>query len=183
MQTDYLKLIDEYTDEMIAVLQELVRIRSVEAEPVETLEKGLLPFGAGVQEAFEYMLARGEADGFETENVDNYGGHIEFGGYELDEDGEPEGDLSGWKFDPYEGVIEDGKIYGRGTDDDKGATLAAYFAMKALKDSGFVPAKKVRLILGLDEETNWDGMRYYLSKVKAPDFGFTPDADFPAING
>ena len=46
MQTDYLKLIDEYTDEMIAVLQELVRIRSVEAEPVETLEKGLLPFGA-----------------------------------------------------------------------------------------------------------------------------------------
>lgn len=58
MQTDYLKLIDEYTDEMIAVLQELVRIRSVEAEPVETLEKGLLPFGAGVQEAFEYMLAR-----------------------------------------------------------------------------------------------------------------------------
>ena len=48
MQTDYLKLIDEYTDEMIAVLQELVRIRSVEAEPVETLEKGLLPFGAGV---------------------------------------------------------------------------------------------------------------------------------------
>ncbi len=160
MQTDYLKLIDEYTDEMIAVLQELVRIRSVEAEPVETLEKGLLPFGAGVQEAFEYMLARGEADGFETENVDNYGGHIEFGGYELDEDGEivgtseeimgilghldvvPEGDLSGWKFDPYEGVIEDGKIYGRGTDDDKGATLAAYFAMKALKDSGFVPQKR-----------------------------------------
>ena len=43
MQTDYLKLIDEYTDEMIAVLQELVRIRSVEAEPVETLEKGLFP--------------------------------------------------------------------------------------------------------------------------------------------
>lgn len=54
----------------------------------------------------------------------------------------PEGDLSGWKFDPYEGVIEDGKIYGRGTDDDKGATLAAYFAMKALKDSGFVPQKR-----------------------------------------
>ncbi len=201
MQTDYLKLIDEYKDEMIETLCELVRIKSVEEEPVEVAEKGLLPFGAGVQEAFEYMLARGSADGFETENVDNYGGHIEFGGYELDGKGNiigtsdeimgilghldvvPEGELSGWDFGPYEGVVKDGKVYGRGTDDDKGATLAAYFAMKALKDSGFVPAKKVRLILGLDEETNWNGMRYYLSKVKKPDFGFTPDADFPAING
>lgn len=201
MQTDYLKLIDEYKDEMLETLCELVRIKSVEEEPVTDPEKGLLPFGRGVHEAFEYMLARAEADGFETENVDNYGGHIEFGGYTLDDEGEivgtsdeimgilghldvvPEGDLASWEIPPYEGVIKDGKVYGRGTDDDKGATLAAYFAMKALRDSGFVPAKKVRLIIGLDEETNWDGMRYYLSKVKNPDFGFTPDADFPAING
>jgi succinyl-diaminopimelate desuccinylase len=55
--------------------------------------------------------------------------------------------------------------------------------MKALKDAGVVPEKKVRLILGLDEETGWKGMEYYLKRVKHPDFGFSPDGEFPAIHG
>ena len=191
---EYLKRIDEYRDEMVASLQELIQIKSVQdkAEPNA-------PFGRGVAEAFNYMLKKAEDDGFDTENVDNYGGHIEFGGYILDEEGNIEGtndevmgilahldvvpEGTGWKHEPYSGTIEDNKIYGRGSMDDKGPLLSAYYAMKALKDCGFVPEKKVRLILGLDEETGWQGMKYYLSKVKAPDFGFTPDADFPAIHG
>jgi succinyl-diaminopimelate desuccinylase len=55
--------------------------------------------------------------------------------------------------------------------------------MKALKDAGVIPEKKVRLILGLDEETGWKGMDYYLKRVKHPDFGFSPDGEFPAIHG
>lgn len=190
----YIELIDEYKDEMLKTLQELVAIKSVETKP-----EGDYPFGLGVQQALEYMLKKGEEEGFETENVDNYGGHIEFGGYELDEkfnvigtneetmgilghlDVVPEG--ADWDYDPYGGQIVDGKIYGRGTADDKGPVIAAFYAMKALKDAGIVPEKKVRLILGLDEETNWKGIHYYLKKVKAPDFGFTPDAEFPAIHG
>ena len=93
----------------------------------------------------------------------------------------PEGD--GWSFDAYSGAVSDGFIYGRGTQDDKGPLVAALFAMKALKDAGYTPAKKVRLILGLDEETQWDGMRYYFDKEPMPDYGFTPDGEFPAING
>ncbi|MHC1722142.1 MAG: dipeptidase PepV [Aminipila sp.] len=191
---EYLKLIEDYKDEMIKTVQELVAIKSIEEKPVTDA-----PFGKGVAEAFQYMLKKGEAEGFETENVDNYGGHIEFGGYLLDDEGKitgtseevmgiighldvvPEG--TDWQYEPYSGTIADGKIYGRGTIDNKGPVVAAFFAMKALKDSGYVPEKKVRLILGLDEETNWKGMKYYLSKVKAPDFGFTPDAEYPAIHG
>ena len=199
MQTEYLNFIDAYREEMAETLSELIQIRSVEGEPEETAEKGVMPFGSGVQAALDYMLHKAQEDGFDTENVDNYGGHIEFGGYTLSADGEitgtsdevmgilghldvvPEG--SGWDFDPYGGKIEDGKVYGRGAGDDKGPVLAAYYAMKALKNSGFVPEKKVRLILGLDEETNWKGMTHYFSKVAPPSFGFTPDADFPAIHG
>jgi succinyl-diaminopimelate desuccinylase len=55
--------------------------------------------------------------------------------------------------------------------------------MKALKDAGIVPEKKVRLILGLDEETGWKGMDYYLKHSRQPNFGFTPDGEFPAIHG
>jgi len=194
MGANYLDLIGEYREEMIRTLQELIAIKSVAAEPLEGA-----PFGAGVQEAFAYMLRKAKTEGFETENIDNYGGHIEFGGYLFDEEGEmigtsdeimgilchldvvPEG--KDWDFDPYGGELIDDRIYGRGAIDDKGPTVAAFYAMKALKDAGVVPEKKVRLILGLDEETGWKGMDYYLKRVKHPDFGFTPDGDFPAIHG
>ena len=191
---DYLKRIEESKEEIVKTLQELISIKSAEEKPTADA-----PFGKGIAEAFDYILKKAEADGFDTENADNYGGHIEFGGYFLDENGQitgtsdevmgiighldvvPEG--SDWEYEPYGGVVADGKIYGRGAIDNKGPVVAAYYAMKALKDSGYMPEKKVRLILGLDEETNWKGMHYYLSKVKAPDFGFTPDAEYPAIHG
>jgi succinyl-diaminopimelate desuccinylase len=194
MEAKYLELIEEYKEEMVKTLQELIAIKSVTAEPV-----GDAPFGAAVQEAFEYMLKKAKAEGFDTENIDNYGGHFDFGGYLLDEEGEmvgtsdeimgilchldvvPEG--KDWDYDPFGGELVDDKIYGRGAIDDKGPTVAAFYAMKALKDAGVVPEKKVRLILGLDEETGWKGMDYYLKRVKHPDFGFSPDGEFPAING
>lgn len=94
----------------------------------------------------------------------------------------PAGD--GWEFDPYGAIIDNGKLYGRGSSDDKGPTIAAYFAMRAIKDAGITLNKNVRLILGLDEESGWQGMDYYLSKIPKPaDFGFTPDGDFPVVNG
>ena len=72
----------------------------------------------------------------------------------------PEG--GDWSYDPYGGEIADGKLYGRGAIDDKGPVISAFYAMKAIKEAGIMPRKKVRLILGLDEETEWNGMRYYL---------------------
>ena len=194
MRTNYMDLIEQYREEIIKTLQELIAFKSVTAAPLEGA-----PFGAGVQEAFGYMLSKAKADGFDTENIDNYGGHIEFGGYLLDEEGDivgtsdeimgilchldvvPEG--KDWDYEPFGGQIADGRIYGRGAIDDKGPTVAVYYAMKALKDAGVVPEKKVRLILGLDEETGWKGMHYYLKRVKNPDFGFSPDGEFPAIHG
>ena len=186
--------IDANKEEMISTLKELVAIPSVVSEPVNDM-----PFGEDVHKAFSYMLKKAEDEGFETCNIDNYGGHIDFGGQILDEDGDvvgiadetmgivghldvvPAGD--GWDHEPFGGQEEGGKLYGRGSIDDKGPVIASFYAMKALKEAEIMPAKRVRLILGLDEETNWEGMTRYLSKVKAPDFGFTPDNEFPAIHG
>ena len=174
-------------DEQIKTLQEVLRINSEGAEAVTAPDGQVYPFGEGVQEAFEYTLKKAEELGFEATNIDNYGGHIDFG--EGDEtigiighlDVVPAGD--GWSFDPYSGAVEDGYIYGRGTTDDKGPIVAVLYAMKALKECGFVPSRKIRVILGLDEETNWNGLKYYLEKVELPDFGFTPDGEFPVVNG
>ena len=195
--------IDELKDDMINDLRSLISIRSV-AEDHEAYEnsialqkensnkaetKGGYPFGEKVNEAMELMFSFAKREGFAYKNVDGYGGHIEFGGANSKEimgilchlDVVPEGD--GWSKDPFGGEIEEGILYGRGAIDDKGPTMASFYAMKALKDVGLIPDKKVRIILGLDEETNWRGMEYYLAKEQAPDFGIAPDADFPVIHG
>ncbi len=170
--------------EMLASLSALISAPSVAEDT-----GGDKPFGENVQRALENMLRLAEREGFETYNADNYGGHIDFKGTE---DGVvaivghldvvPEGD--GWDFDPYSGLVKDGYVCGRGAVDDKGPVIASFYGMKALKDCGYQPKRTIRLILGLDEETNWKGMDYYLSHVdRKPDLGFTPDADFPAIHG
>lgn len=169
---------------MISSLSGLVSIPSVSGEPADSM-----PFGENVHRAYRYMLDLAAQSGFDIYNADNYGGHIDFAGRDKGTVGivghldvVPEGD--GWDFDPYGGEVKDGIICGRGTVDDKGPVIASFYAMKALKECGYEPRRTIRLILGLDEETNWRGMDYYLNSVDSvPDFGFTPDGDFPAIHG
>lgn len=176
--------IEENKAEMVSSLSKLISIPSIVCDADSDM-----PFGRDVHEAYSCMLDMAEKEGFTQFNADNFGGHIDFQGRE---DGivgivghldvVPEGD--NWDFEPYGGNVIDGKICGRGAMDDKGPVISSFYAMKALKECGYEPKRTIRLILGLDEETNWNGMEYYLSKTdKVPDFGFTPDGDFPAIHG
>ena len=87
---------------------------------------------------------------------------------------------SGWNFEPFDGTIADGKLYGRGTSDDKGPSLVALYAMKALADSGIPLGKRVRLILGGDEEAGgWRCMQRYKQTEELPECAFTPDSEYP----
>jgi succinyl-diaminopimelate desuccinylase len=132
------------------------------------------------------MLTLGEKDGFTAKNVGNLAGHLEFGkGEELlgilcHVDVVPEGD--GWTSDPFGAEIRDGKIFARGALDDKGPTMAAYYAMKIVKELGLDLKKRVRMIIGTDEESNWRCVDYYFEHEEMPTLGFAPDADFPIIN-
>ncbi len=179
---DFLKIIDTYENEIIKSTQETIRIKSVEESPLPGM-----PFGQGPYKALEHILELGNEMGFEVKNLDGYAGHIEFGqgeeivGVLAHVDVVPEGD--GWTYPPYGAEIHDGKIFGRGTTDDKGPAIATLYAMKALKESGVNLNKKIRLIIGANEETGWKCMDHYFKNEKAPDMGFTPDANFPVING
>ena len=191
---EYKEILDSCSDDVVGLLRELVSFQSVKAEAADGQ-----PFGEEVHKAYACMLAKAERDGFETFDADGYGGHIEWAGAKTDERGEiiaAAGETLGilvhldvvpagndWAYDPWAGEITEGRIYGRGTADNKGAAAAVYYAMKALKESGYVPAKNVRLILGLDEETGWSGLDKYFEQAPFPDFGFAPDADFPVVNG
>jgi succinyl-diaminopimelate desuccinylase len=90
----------------------------------------------------------------------------------------------GWTVtEPFKPIVKDGRIYGRGTSDDKGPLLCALYAMRALKETGVELKKGVRLIMGADEETGsgTDIAKYYATEPEA-EMTFSPDAEFPLIN-
>lgn len=184
MTIDWQKEVDARKEALLEDLQNLLRINSERDDAKATPEA---PFGPGPVAGLKHMLSYGERDGFVVKNVDNYAGHIEYG--EGDEtlgifghmDVVPAGD--GWDTDPYEPVIKDGKIFARGSSDDKGPSMAAYYALKIIKDLGVPLSKKVRFVVGSDEESGWGDMEYYFKHEETPDFGFSPDAEFPIING
>jgi succinyl-diaminopimelate desuccinylase len=146
------------------------------------------PFGRGCLDALEEALAIGGKLGLTTKNVDGYAGHAEIGnGDEIvgvlnHLDVVPEGD--GWDEDipPYEAVFKDGCIFGRGTSDNKGAAAVSLYCLKAILDLGAPLRRRIRLILGTDEESGWEDMRHYLSREPLPNLGFSPDAGYPICN-
>lgn len=180
------KEISERVDAIQPVLIETLK-EQIAIPSVVSYEAGEYPFGIKVHEAFVHFLKTAEDMGFVVKNVDEYGGHVEFGsGEEMaciigHLDVVPAGD--GWNHGAFNPTVLNGRLYGRGAIDDKGPMVAALYAMKVLKDMGFKPGKLIRLIIGLDEEVEWKGMDRYFETERKPDVGFTPDAMFPVIRG
>ena len=173
-----------HADELLESLAALVRIPSVEGVPEEHA-----PFGREPARALHETLALCEKLGFRTGNMDDRVGWCEYGeGKEMVAvlghlDVVPAGD--GWtETEPFSGEIKNGRIYGRGTMDDKGPMVAAIYALAALKDAGFAPSKRIRLLFGTNEETGCGDMSWYVSHGgELPVYGFTPDGEYPIING
>ncbi|KXG74840.1 putative dipeptidase [Thermotalea metallivorans] len=169
--------------QLIQGIQELIRIPSVIAEPSEQY-----PFGEAIDRVLRKTLEICEGLGFRTYyDPEGYYGYAEIGqGKELvgvlgHLDVVPAGSLDDWENNPFEPVIKDGKLYGRGTQDDKGPTLAAVYAAKALMDLEVPFHKRLRFIFGTDEESLWRDMKKYMEKEEKPSMGFTPDSTFPLI--
>ena len=173
---------EKHKDSIIKDLQELISIPSVLNDEAE---EGA-PFGKDVKRALDWFLDQGASRGYKVKNVADVAGHIETGnGEELlgilgHVDVVPAG--AGWTKDPFGGMVENGKLYGRGAIDDKGPTIAAWAALNLVKDAGFEFTKRVRLIIGTDEESGFRCVDRYFETEEMPTIGFAPDADFPIIN-
>jgi predicted dipeptidase len=166
---------------MKAALMELLRIPSMCHEGA-----GGYPFGLAVDQALRYALQIAASLGFRTHYGDGgYYGFAEIGaGEELvgvlgHVDVVPPGKLEDWARDPFDPVQIDSMLYGRGALDDKGPTLAALYAVKALMDAGVAFNRRVRFIFGTDEETLWRCINRYKEKEELPRMGFSPDSKFP----
>ena len=164
-----------YKDEILHDIDELIQIRSVSSSDQQA-----------ASQALEYILGRAEQMGFETKNVSGVAGHAQFGEGEglaavlAHVDVVPAGD--GWSVDPYRLTEKDGRLYGRGIVDDKGSAVVALYCLKALKDSGIQPNKRIRVIFGAAEEIGMNDMQTYFSSEEMPQMGFTPDSEYGICN-
>ena len=173
--------INQHRSEMLKDLADFVAIPSVSEDIAE------------VRKALSFALQLGEKLGFRTENcLDGQVGIIEMGagdetlGILSHVDVVPAGAPADWDTDPFTAVIKDGRVYGRGTIDDKGMIIASLYAMKAAEEyaaeKGLSIHKKVQLILGTQEEVEWTDMEAYVKTYPLPDYGFSPDGEYPICN-
>lgn len=175
------KQIEQEFDLMLDLLTKLVSYKTIKQEACAQAI-----FGKPLAEALQYILDYGERIGLKTGNLANYCGYIEYGSGEkvigilTHLDVVPAGD--GWSSDPFTLTIRDGKAYGRGTTDDKGAIVSSLIALKLLLDNNIKVNQRIRLIIGCNEESGSLGIKHYLKQEGKINVGFTPDAKFPGIH-
>lgn len=167
-------------------LSTLISINSINSNCGEISEAA--PLGKGINDAIEAFLAIGKRFGFRTKNLDGYCGYIDMGegeemlGIIAHTDTVATGD--GWTYPALGCSVTDDGVYGRGVIDDKGPALLALYAMKAIADSKVPLRKRVRLIIGGDEESGGCRcMKRYNETEEAPSISFSPDADYPVVFG
>lgn len=179
--------IDDHREEIIATTQGLLRIPSVEGEAVDGA-----PFGIETRQALDFALDAAAKYGLTVKNLDGYAAHAEWAapnvapqapivGVLAHVDVVPAGDGDGWSSPPFAAEIVDGKIIARGAIDDKGPAMAGLFAIIALAECNAPVTRRLRMILGADEESGFECVKHYFAHEEMPETGFTPDAMFPLV--
>lgn len=174
---------NSHQDRAIDSLKRLVNIPSYLQESIPSA-----PFGKDILDSLKECLTLFKEEGFQTFiDPDGYYGFAEIGegeeifGILCHLDVVPAGDESLWLTPAFEGTIRDNAIVGRGVQDDKGPTIAALYAVKAILESGEELNKTIRFIFGTDEENLWRCMEEYHKKEVGVTMGIAPDANFPVI--
>ncbi len=173
------RFIDGQKENMTEVLKDFIAIPSVKSAP----EDGK-PYGDGIFRALEFISDKAEEMGLKTKNFENKIRIAEYG-----RGGEKLGILchtdvvsvneDKWATPPFEAAVKDNLIYGRGSLDNKGPTVAALFAVYALKECGIDLKDKVQIFFGSDEESGMHDFKDYLKVNTLPEYAFAPDCCFP----
>lgn len=174
-----------HQDAMLKDIQRLCRIRSV-----SDAESEVKPYGEGCRRVLDEMLAIGREHGFTTENYEYQCGslYLEKGdlqntiGFWGHLDVVPEGD--NWQYtDPYEPILKDGFLIGRGVSDNKGPTIATMYILQCLHELGIPMKHHLRMFVGCDEEVGMRDTAYYAANYPCPAMSIIADSSFPVCYG
>lgn len=177
-------LCNKYFDEAIVTLKKAITFDTSQAK-----SQPKKPFGEGNYQILIWIMDLAKSWGFQPKFDDeNYYAYIDYGqGNDIfmiapHLDIVPSGDLKQWKNSPFEPIIKDNILFGRGALDDKGPAIINLYALKYLKDNNYQPKNyKIRLIFGVNEEGKMDCLEKYVKQEKLPKWGYTPDGVFPCI--
>jgi dipeptidase D len=174
-------LVARYGDRIIADLQEMVRFKTY-------AEEGRTNWDApefGRQR--KWLEAKAKRLGLEFKSVDGRVEEITLPGPKPILAVLTHGDVQDvqgqhWSSPPWEGRIVDGRIVGRGTEDDKGPIVVTLYSMAALRDTGWPLAWTLRLLVANAEESSWEEIPYYLERAPMPDRTLGIDANYPVTH-
>ncbi|HAM16405.1 MAG TPA: peptidase M20 [Eggerthellaceae bacterium] len=185
LQRDIDAYLDEHWEDVVADIDSLVRVESV--EDLDAAREGA-PYGPGPRQALSRALEIADRMGLQTHDCEGYLGYADLPGESETQIGiighvdvVPAG--TGWRFEPYAVSRRDGYLLGRGVVDDKGPIMVALHAVKFWADRGQVLPYTVRVLFGSNEETNMKDVGYYRAHYEDPAFLFTPDSQFPVGYG
>ncbi|MBQ9942634.1 MAG: Sapep family Mn(2+)-dependent dipeptidase [Christensenellaceae bacterium] len=171
----------KYKDQMLETLSRLIAIPSLKSTPALNM-----PYGKEICNALMFMLDQAEALDLDSENLFGHMGCASYGsgsetlGILTHLDVVPAGE--GWDTPPFEAVVKDGKIYGRGAVDNKGPAVAALYALHAIKQTCIGLNKQVKVFFGCDEESGWGDIDFFKAHYPEIDYVISPDAYFPIVN-
>ncbi|MBS1724256.1 MAG: Sapep family Mn(2+)-dependent dipeptidase [Armatimonadetes bacterium] len=172
----------EHQADLLQDYQALLRIPSIEDDAEQNA-----PFGKANRAALDLMLRLSQESGMTTKDLEGYAGWAEFGkGDKMvmtlgHVDVVPVG--PGWKHEPFGAEVDEGYVYARGAVDDKGPTMASFYAMKAIQ--AVVPeiGARMRSVFGCNEESGFKCVERYMETEEAPTYGVAPDSGWPCIHG
>lgn len=178
------KWLDENKERIITKWIELAKIPSITSAREENA-----PFGKECAKALEYAASLFDTDGIDVKVYKD-------GGYALAHYGKGEKTVGlfshsdvvpvgeGWLYtEPFEPVIKEGSLIGRGVEDNKSGIIASLCLMEFLRDNSINLNSRIEAFIGSDEECGMKDLTAYLSEHKIPDISFVPDADFPCSTG
>ncbi|MDA0150492.1 Sapep family Mn(2+)-dependent dipeptidase [Vibrio sp. LaRot3] len=182
----FIEYLEPHIDELLNDLSGLIAIPSVRDLASRT---EFAPFGQPIRQAFDYLIEFAKKNGLEVRDHQGYALDISVGQGDQEiallhhVDVVSAGDETQWRTPPYQMTRESNLLFGRGVTDNKGPLMASLYILKLFKQMDVPLTKKIRVIIGGAEETTWECVEHYFQHNPQPDFGFSPDGDFPIVNG
>lgn len=169
------------------IVEKWIKLAKIPSVTSEKADKA--PFGTECARALNYAASLFASEGIDSRVYDE-------GGYALARYGEGERTIGlfshsdvvpvgdGWLFtEPFNPIIKDGSLIGRGVEDNKSGIIASLCIMEFLRDNGIKLKSRLVAFIGSDEECGMKDMLSFLAEQKMPDLSFVPDADFPCSTG
>jgi dipeptidase D len=170
-----------YGERMVKDLQEMVGFRTVAVDGQENWN------APEFVRQREWLQRKAEGLGFQFKSYDGRVEEISAGRAKPILALLTHGDVQGvegqqWSSPPFEAKLVNGRIIGRGTEDDKGPIVASLYAMAALRDADWPLDSTIRLLVANGEESSWAEIPYYLERAPMPDRTIGIDAAYPVTN-